>query len=74
MRVERGIYENGVVSLPDAPALATKQEVAVLIPGAGEADALRTLRFAGMLADLSRQERGAFDKSIARGVSMEQAR
>ena len=68
MRVVKGIYENGLVSIMEAVALKDKQEVTVLIPDEGEATAPEALRFAGMLRDLNPEEATAFDEALRRGV------
>ena len=71
MRVAKGIYENGMVSLPDAPVLPGRREVAVLIPEEGETAALEALRYAGMLGDLTPEEEAAFDDALRRSVRIE---
>ena len=68
MRVVKGIYENGIVSVMETVSLKDKQEVIVLIPHKGEATATEALRFAGMLRDLNPEETIAFDEALRRGV------
>ena len=75
MRVVKGIYENGVVSLMEKVSLKDKQEITVLIPDTPEtgnpemsATVREVLRFAGMLSDLSPEEIASFDEALKQGV------
>jgi len=66
--VVKGIYENGVVTPVDSPPLKGRQEVTVLVPkedGTRDSDALC---YAGMLRDLTPEERADFDEALARGI------
>ena len=68
MRVVKGVYENGVITLTELAPLKEKQEVMVLIPEDGETEVPEALRFAGMLLDLSPDELVAFEEAIRRKV------
>lgn len=68
MRAVKGIYENGVISLLEKVPLQAKQEVLVLVPEQGDTAAVKVLKFAGMLSDLSAEEAAAFDAAVRREV------
>jgi len=71
MRTIKGTYENGVVTLKEPAPLKDKQEVTILIPEEGEGTILQALRYAGMLSDLSAEEKAAFDEALKRDINFE---
>jgi hypothetical protein len=69
MRAAKGIYRDGVVTLASPGELKESQEVTVLIPDEGDDAAIfDVMRFAGLLGDLSDEEKAAFEEALERPV------
>ena len=68
MRAVKAVYEDGNVSLSEPVSLRGRHEVTVLIPEPKEEGIAATLACAGMLNDLTPEQRARFDVALSRRV------
>jgi hypothetical protein len=68
MRAVKGTIRNGVVSLLEPVELPGEREVMILIPEEGDEGIPDALQYAGMLSDLTAEEKAAFHEALERPI------
>jgi len=69
MRAVRGTISNGVVSLREPVDVPGERDVMVLIPEREQEEIPDALQYAGMLSDLTPEEKAAFHEALRRPVT-----